>query len=129
MSPSKAILLAAAIITVASLALWVATGRHAYTKFVVVERVEATIDPDDPFAATGFYDDSAPTETITRDEFHLGLLPVPERLIDKHMLSVASLTGAVWLVALPAAWLIRRRRSCSCSVSSSVYPNHKEITS
>ena len=123
MSPSKSILLAAFILTVAALALWIATGRHAYTKFVVVERVEIDVDPDDPFLETGFYDDAAPTETVARDEFHFGLLPVPERLIDKHILSVASISGVVWFIAVPVAWLTRRRGSCACSDSCSVSPN------
>ena len=58
----------AVFITLAALSAWAATGRHYYTKFEVVEQVEAAVDPDDPFADTGLYDDEFQTETVTRDE-------------------------------------------------------------
>ncbi len=119
MKAPRAILFAAVALTVATLGVWAATGRHAYTKFVVVERTEVAADPNDPFASAGFYDDSGPSRTIARDEFHLGLLPVPERLLDKHVLSVVSIAGVVWLLALPAAWLTRRH-CCCCTTSKEI---------
>jgi len=94
----------AVFVTLAALSAWAATGRHYYTKFEVVEQVEAAVDPDDPFADTGLYDDGPRTETVTRDEFHLGLLPVPQSLWDKHVVSVLTLVGPVWVLVLAAIW-------------------------
>ena len=98
----------AVFITLAALSAWAATGRHYYTKFEVVEQVEAAVDPDDPFADTGLYDDEFQTETVTRDEFHLGLLPVPQSLLDKHVVSVMTLAGPVWVLVLAVMWRERR---------------------
>ena len=98
----------AVLVTLVAFVGWAATGRHYYTKFEVVEQVEAAVDPDDPFAETGLYDDETQTETVRRDEFHLGLLPVPQNLLDKHLLSVTSLVGPVWILVLGAFWWQRR---------------------
>jgi len=100
----------AVIVTLAALGAWAATERHYYTKFEVVEQVEMALDPDDPFADTGLFDDEPQMETVTRDEFHLGLLPVPQSLLDKHILSVMTLVGPVWALVLAAMWWERRKK-------------------
>ncbi len=106
---TKAILALALVVTVVSLVTWQATGGDYYTKFEVVEQVEAEASPDDPLAAAGFYDGDTVTRTETRDEFRLGLLPTPSGLLDKHALSVATLAGPFWALGLAAAWFGRRR--------------------
>lgn len=111
-SRSRVIVIVASAVTAAALTTWMATGRHAYTKFVVVERVTTPIDPDDPLAQAGFYDGSTSIQTVERPEFHLGVLPVPERLLDKHMLSVVTIVGAAWLIAVPMLLLARRSAPC-----------------
>ncbi len=98
----------AVLVTLTALGAWAATERHYYTKFEVVERVEMAVDPDDPFADTGFFDDEPQMETVIRDEFHLGLLPVPQSLLDKHILSVMTLVGPAWALVLAAMWWKRR---------------------
>ena len=107
----KAISTALAI-TVATLATWIATGRDAYTKFEVVERTSKAVDASDPLAGTGFYDDdSAQEEIVVRDEFRLGFLPAPQRLFDKHLLSVSSILGVTWGAWLLTWWVRRSRRT------------------
>jgi hypothetical protein len=106
---NRTVLLAVAAVTVASIVTWQATGGDWYTKYEVVEQVEAKIDPNDPLAAAGFYDDGTATETITKDEFRFGLLPTPTGLLDKHVVSVASVTGPAWVIGLGVVWLRRRR--------------------
>jgi len=105
----KSIIILAVIVTVASLATWQATGGDWYTKFEVVEQVEAKPAADDPLLAAGFYDGDTVTRTVTRDEFRLGLLPTPARLLDKHALSVVTLSGPLWALGLAVAWFSRRR--------------------
>ena len=112
----KAIFLAAAIITASLLIAWLATGRHYYTKYQVVESVRAPVDPDDPLAGTGFYDEESRIETVTKQEFHLGLLPTPQGLLDKHGLSVISILIPTWFCALALAWWLRRRRRAAIPV-------------
>jgi hypothetical protein len=104
-------LVLALIGTAAVVSTWALTGRHYYTKFRVVETVEQEVDANDPFAGTGFYDedDSGQTKTVVRDEFHLGLLPVPQGIFDKHMVSVVSIAVPLWGLAAVAAWVTRRR--------------------
>lgn len=96
--------------TIAALSVWGATGRHYYTKFEVVEKQQVAIADDDPLAGTGFYDDEA-TETVRRDEFHLGLLPTPQGLFDKHLLSVATILAATWSLWAVFGWWLPRRRA------------------
>ena len=96
------------LITVAALGLWWGTDRHFYTKFEVVTQVEVEIDPEDPLAQAGFYDGETVEKTVRRDEFHLGLLPTPRGLFDKHVISVVSIVFPAWL--LGGATLIRLRR-------------------
>ena len=105
----KSIITLAIVVTVASLVTWQATGGDWYTKFEVVEQVEAKPDPGDPLAAAGFYDGDPVTRTEIRDEFRLGLLPTPSGLLDKHVLSVATLTGPLWALGLAVVWFGRRR--------------------
>lgn len=105
----------ALLATFIALGVWAATDRHSYTKFEVVEQVEAQASEDDPFAGTGFYeeeDGSTARETVKRDEFHLGLVPTPQGLFDKHMISVATIAAPFWalfVVALVAMWWMNRR--------------------
>ena len=97
---TRAITATAAVLTIVAVATWLLTGAHSYTKYRVVEQVETTVETDDPLAATGFYDEAVKTETVEREEFHLGLLPTPQGLIDKHAVSVASVAGPAWAAAL-----------------------------
>ncbi len=100
----------AAIVTIGTLATWLATGRHYFTKFEVVEKVKVSVAEDDPLAGTGFYDDESVEKTVRRDEFHLGLLPTPQGLFDKHILSVASLLAPTWGLCVVFLWWLHRRR-------------------
>ncbi len=106
---SKFTLLTVALITLGAVIMWQATGGDWYTKFQVVEQVETVPESDDPLAAAGFYDGERTTETVTRDEFHFGLLPTPSGIFDKHALSVASVTAPVWIIGLGIVWIDRRR--------------------
>lgn len=106
--PIKIILALAALVTLATLITWQMTGGDYYTKFEVVEQVETPVEENDPLAAAGFYENAARTQTVTRPEFHLGLLPTPNGLFDKHMLSMVSIVLPAWIVAVGLIW---RRRS------------------
>lgn len=107
---SRGLLMVATLISVATVTLWFATGRHAYTKFSIVEKAEIAIDANDPLAGTGFYDDDTAETTVQRDTFRLGLLPTPQGLLDKHMLSVASVFGVTWGITLLLVWRGSRPR-------------------
>jgi len=106
---SKLSITVAVLITLSCVVLWQATGGDYYTKYEVVEQVETEPDPNDPLVAAGFYDDAAQTETVVRDEFRFGLLPTPQGLLDKHALSVVTITGLSWVLALGLAWIMRLR--------------------
>lgn len=106
----RVLLILSLVVTVASVGLWLGTGGDAYTKYQVVETVAREIDPDDPLAAAGFYDEDA-TETVSRQEFRFGLLPTPQGLFDKHAISVATFTGPPWGLTIIAALSARRRRT------------------
>lgn len=101
----RTILAIATIATIVTIVVWLATGRHYYTKFTTIERIPTRIDVDDPLLETGFYDNTMPLTTVRHDDFHLGLLPVPQELFDKHIVSVVSILGAVWTIAI---WILRR---------------------
>jgi len=112
---TRALLILAILVTIATLATWLATERAYYTKFQVKERKEVEIEADDPFADTGFYDeaeDGGPaTQTVTesRDEFRLGLLPAGKT--DKNFFSVLTLAGPAWALVILAAlvgWFRKR---------------------
>jgi hypothetical protein len=108
------------LITVAMLIAWQATGGDAYTKFTVVERVQVQPEADDPLAGTGMFDDAEPRyETERRDEFRLGLLPTPQGLFDKHVVSVASVAGPVWVLFIGGWWLKKKLPGCTCCAPSS----------
>lgn len=95
----KPLIAVALVMTVVAIGLWLGTGIHPYTKFQDVVQEETPIDPDDPFAEAGFYDeDETITQVVTRDVFYFGLLPTPQGLMDKHSLSVFSIVIPVWLV-------------------------------
>lgn len=101
----------AVLLTVGALAVWAGTGRHAYTKFEVIEQVPAEPDPDDPFADTGLFDDDEPRmETVRRDEFHLGIFPTPQGLLDRHAVSVLTVVLPPWGFFGLAVLLRRRSR-------------------
>jgi len=98
--PSYVFILAL-LVTLASLGVWAATERHYYTKYEVVERVEVDPDEDDLFAGTGLQEEGEPEyETRKRESFHLGLLPTPEGLFDKHIVSVLSISAPFWALAV-----------------------------
>ncbi len=97
-----------ALFTVASLIIWQTTGGDFYTKFEIVRQVAAPTDPDDPLAATGFYDDEARTHTVVTEEFRFGLLPSAIGLTDKHLLSVATVNLAIWLLLAALVSLLGR---------------------
>lgn len=108
MKQTKIILVLAALVTLATLLTWQVTGGDYYTKFEVIEQITAPAEADDPLAAAGFYENAASTKTVTRPEFHLGLLPTPRGLFDKHALSVVSIVSPVWLVVFGLVWWRRR---------------------
>lgn len=108
------------LITVAMLIAWQATGGDAYTKFTVVERVEVQPEADDPLAGTGMFDNAKPRyETERREEFRLGLLPTPQGLFDKHVISVASVVGPLWVLFIGGWWLKKKMPACACCAPSS----------
>jgi hypothetical protein len=103
------------LITTAMLITWQATGGDAYTKFTVVERVEVPADPSDPLAGTGMFAPAEPRyETVRRDEFRLGLLPTPQGLFDKHVISVASVVVPLWGLFLGGWWLTKKLSAAAC---------------
>jgi len=99
----------AVAVTLGTVIVWRATGGDYYTKFQVVEEVKSEVDPNDPLAAAGFYAGDTTTQAVTRDEFHFGLLPTPEGIFDKHVVSVASISGPVWVCAIGFIWWTRRK--------------------
>ncbi|HEQ98133.1 MAG TPA: hypothetical protein ENO22_02185 [candidate division Zixibacteria bacterium] len=109
---AKIILAVAIVLSGAVLITWQATGGDYYTKYQVVEKVNVQVDPDDPLAQAGFYDEST-NETVTRDEFRLGLLPTPSGLFDKHAISVVSILLPIWAIVIVSFWIsrLKRRRS------------------
>lgn len=106
----KKIGLIAAFITVATLVTWQATGGDAYTKFEFTEEVERKLDDNDPLAGTGFYDNDIVKETVTREEFRMGLIPTPAGLLDKHAISVLTIVGPTWGFT-GVFWFVSRRRA------------------
>lgn len=106
----KKVLTVTLIVTVAAIVLWQITGGDYYTKFEVIEEVQKPVDPDDPLAGTGFYEDDTKVETVARKDFRFGLLPTPSGLFDKHMLSVASFVAPFWVFTLFVLWWGRRKR-------------------
>ncbi len=111
------------VVTVATLLVWQMTNGDAYTKYTVVEKVTQDVAEDDPLAGTGFFDNDEPRlVTVQRQEFRLGLLPTPQGLFDKHMLSVATILGVIWPVSLLGWWVARRKLSQSPSAESGDHP-------
>lgn len=113
MKSKRIILLIAIFISFATLITWRATGGDYYTKFQLVQRITVPVDPDDPLAQAGFYDDSLMTQTISKNEFRLGLLPTPRRLFDKNIISVASVIIPLWTLVIFIIWLGRRKSRIS----------------
>jgi hypothetical protein len=107
--PVRVLLILAVVISIAAIIVWAITGFHFYTKYEVVEQIEVPVDPDDPFAGTGFFENETETKVVSRAEFHLGLLPTPQGLLDRHLLSVLTLVVPVWLAAALFFWLHRRK--------------------
>ena len=105
----RGLLIASLVVTVAAIVLWLATGGDAYTKYRVIETAAREVAPDDPLAAAGFYEEDA-TATTSRDEFRFGLLPTPQGLFDKHVVSVATFAGPMWALTI-AAFVWSRRRA------------------
>ena len=98
------------VVTLATLATWMATGMSPYTKFKIVETIEVEVDPDDPLAGTGFFEGTTEEKTVQRDAFQLGIFPTAGRLIDKHMVSVATILFPVWSLIGICTWRQRRAR-------------------
>lgn len=105
----KTLLALAIIITVTAVVTWQATGGDYYTKFEVVEQVDKEIADDDPLAAAGFYEGSSQSETVTRKDFRFGLLPTPQGLLDKHILSVVSVSMPFWVFTMIVVWWTWRK--------------------
>lgn len=103
------LVLFAVALTLLPVGLWISTGRDAYTKFEVIEEVQKPVDPNDPFAATGLYDGNAKKEVVRRPAFRFGLLPTPSGIFDKHVFSVVTVAGPIWVLAFVA--IFARRRS------------------
>jgi hypothetical protein len=111
----KSALLATAI-SLATLVTWAVTGWDAYTKFQVVESTRQAIDSSDPLAGTGFYEDETAQEQVqVREQFRLGLLPTPQGLFDKHLLSVTTILFVTWGLWV-LSWWLRVRRPSSLAV-------------
>jgi hypothetical protein len=106
---SNMVMATVAFLSIASVVTWQATGGDWYTKYEVVEQVESNADPNDPLVAAGFYEGGTTTQTVTRTEFRFGLLPTPAGIFDKHALSVASVTGPLWVLGLGYIWFQRWR--------------------
>ncbi len=107
------LLVIAVVLTVAAFGLWLATGAHPYTKYQDVTRQELPTDEDDPFAEAGFYDGDTVTRTVKKNVFYFGLLPTPQGVFDKHVLSVVSVVLPVWLIVGGISlirWRARRRK-------------------
>ncbi len=106
---TKIILVSAALVTLATLITWQMTGGDYYTKFEVIEQVETPVDQNDPLAAAGFYEEASQTKTVTRPEFHLGLLPTASGVFDKHVISVVSIVSPAWVITIALVWWRRRQ--------------------
>lgn len=118
MNSKRAILLIAIVISLATLITWRATGGDYFTKFQIVERIKVPVDPDDPLAQAGFYEDSLMTQTVSKSEFRLGLLPTPSRLFDKNIISVVSILVPVWTLAIFLIWLERKKHRLAANSNS-----------
>jgi len=109
---TRTLLIVTVITSIGTVLLWQATGGDYYTKFEVVEQVKTPIDPDDPLAATGFYENDSVVETVRREEFRFGLLPTPSGLIDRHVFAVLSIAGPLWALTIISLLIdVKRRRN------------------
>lgn len=110
MKNSKLFFLAAIIISISTLITWQITGGHVYTTYHLNETVQVELDQNDPLVQAGFYGDQKTKDTvITSEGLHLGLLPAPQGIFDKHVFSVASISGPIWGLAL-VFWFFQRRK-------------------
>lgn len=98
------------VVTIAAFVTWQVTGGDYYTKFEVIEQIESQVNPDDPLAGTGFYDDDSKKETVVQQGLRFGLLPTPNGLLDKHLISVASVATPPWMIVFGLVLVDRRRR-------------------
>ena len=80
-------------------------------KAKIVETIEVQVDPDDPLAGTGFFEGTTEEKTVERDAFQLGIFPTPAGLIDKHLVSVATILAPVWSLIGIGVWRQRRSRN------------------
>ena len=86
-------------LTLTVIATWLITGGDYYTKYEIVKEVVKELDQSDPLVAAGFYDNNTTTtETVTINEFRLGLLPTPSGPFDKHMIAVVTLLSPIWFI-------------------------------
>ena len=111
MNNVKILFLVAIIISVSSLITWQMAGAHAYTTYHLNETIQVELDPNDPLVQAGFYGDQKTKDSVvTSTGLHLGLLPTAQGIFDKHIFSVASISGPVWGVAL-VFWFFQRRKN------------------
>ena len=111
MNSAKLLFLAAIIISASSLITWQMTGAHAYTTYHLNETIQVELDPNDPLVQAGFYgDDKTKDSLVVSKGLHLGLLPTAQGIFDKHVFSVASISGPIWGLAL-VFWFIQRRKN------------------
>ena len=96
------------VMTLITLLLWAGTGGHYYTKYEIVQKKKVPVSADDLLAGTGFYDGEEQTILIHRNEFHFGLFPTPQNLLDKHIFSVATFLIPVWGISGVLIYLNRR---------------------
>lgn len=106
---SLAVLIIAVVISATVLLVWRVTGGDYYTKFEVIRQQEVAVDPDDPLAGTGFYEDEKNMQTVREKDFRLGLLPSPGSLFDKHMLSVVTVIFPLWVIVAILIWQDRKQ--------------------
>lgn len=116
----KTLLTGATIVTLGALALWRSTGGDIYTKYQVVEQTAIPTEAEDPLAGSGFYDSDSVTITVARDEFRFGLLPTPQGLLDKHIVSLVTVLPPLWLIVLLPIVLRHRREAIRNSVGRRV---------
>ena len=96
-------------LTLMVIATWLIAGGDYYTKYEIVKEVVKELDQSDPLVAAGFYDNTTTTETVTINEFRLGLLPTPSGLFDKHVIAVVTLLSPIWFIAFVTLFLQRSK--------------------
>ena len=90
------------VATAGSLAAWGLTGAAWFTKYREVATERVALDPGDPLAGTGFYDDDIEERAVMREVVRVGLLPSGG---GGHLVSVLTVSAAGWAVSVAGlAW-------------------------